>query len=1720
MIFLYGYPVANSTAYVVSIFGNLLPNNIVGELWVGGDGVSNGYLNKPELTLEKFINNPFGKGKIYKTGDLTKFLSNGAIKFIGRMDNQVKIRGFRIELSEINYRISHFNNINEVYTTISTINGEKSICTYFSSSEPIDIFELKKYLSKYLPYYMIPVSFTNLTKLPINTNGKVDKKLLPEPKITNFSHDFVEPRNETDKKLLSLVCDVLSLDKVSLADSFINIGGDSLLAITLSLNIYSKFKVKVSVQNILESKSLMELSDIIMSSNTSIENIQINKAEKSKYYPLSSAQKRIFYTHSMLGNDNIVYNISGGILMPGIIDESKINMIFKKIIQDNSSFRTSFSLVDYDIKQIVHENVPFAIKKFTHNNKIDINNIINNFTKHFDLSTAPLLRAEIHYINNSQTLLLIDSHHIIIDGSSLNLLIKEFCDLYNGVEIKNNSLEYVDFSVWENEYINSEEIKKSKEYWINQFKDFENYKVNLPTDYPIPNQMTYQGAKISKTIPVNTFKKLENLAKKLGVSPYVLFVSAFFILLNKYSMQTDITVGTPTSGRLRKEFENIIGMFVNTLVLKANVDNNLTTKDFILKIKDIVLSALEHNDYPYDILVKDLNLTSTNMSNPLFNVLFTYQNNVYTMPKINNKELKIIEANTNISKFDLSLEIVPHLSKFNLEFSTDIYNENTMNRFLDHYINILSFVLNNINTPISNICMLSDSEKNFELNNTVTKQYNLDTPVFKLFENYAKKLPDNIAITYKDKKLTYKEANSRINKFARYFKSLGINSNDIVPICMNKNIDFVCCILAIQKLGAAYLPIHPDYPVSRINYIINNSNSKFIITDRQIPNIIESIININDISLDNLSEENLNIPVFGDNLAYIIYTSGSTGNPKGIKITHKNLLNFIYSFNDCFKNKFNEKDNCLTLTNIAFDVSVCELFVPFTFGANLVIYPENTLMDIPLLYNTIKDNNVTFLYIPPNVLDDVYKYIYKNSRSTSINKILVGVEPIKNYLLNNFYTLNPDIEIVNGYGPSETTICCTFYKHNTINNPNDIVPIGRAVTNNNIYILDNNLNLSPVGVPGEICVSGSNVSLGYLNNDELTFKSFIKNPFNENSKIYKTGDIGILCENGNIKFIGRNDNQIKYKGYRIELNEITSIAKNIKDVTNAVALIQKINNIDRLCLYVTIASKNISRNYIREELHKTLPYYMIPSHIIILENLPITLNGKIDKKKLPLPTNEDIINKKDEIIPPSNNTEKLLLDIFKKILNKNDIGITSNFFEMGGDSLLAMRVQVEAISNNLKITYSDIFIHPTVYELANLKTAQSTNDNSLKDYSKYDEMLSSNTITNNMNFEYSSLGNVLLTGVTGFLGVHILDSFMKKEKGNIYCLIRAKGELSPEQRLKNTLLYYFGDKYINEINKRIFVVDGSITEFNLNLSEEEYEKLGNTINTVIHAAALVKHYGNIDAFKTANVKGTQKILDFCEKFNLKLMHISTISVSGNVFADSSYIENNFKDDVEYSETNFYINQNLDNVYIKSKFYSEALVFDAIKNGLNAYVFRIGNLTNRFSDCKFQPNYKENAFVNRFKSILKIGYAPDYLLDLYTEFTPVDYCADAIILLASHYNPKYSIFHLHNDNHVTMKRLYNIFKQFGISIQSVSSDKFANIIENLSKDENKKKYLDGIINDLTPDKQLVYDSHIKIKSQFSKYVLNKIGFNWPLISDNYIYNYLKYFIDVGYFNIKF
>ena len=1710
-----GTPIHNSHIYILDTNNLLCPPNVPGQIAIGGDCVGNGYINNQTLNNEKFINDIINPSeKMYLTGDIGFIDSNNILHYIGRNDFQVKINGFRIELDEINKNILKYHNISSSCTVVKEYHSKKYIISYYTANQQIPAQELLHFLSTQLPKYMLPYQLIQLDSLPININGKIDKKTLPDIDF-NMPSSFSIPSTLTEEKLLDLWKNILELSSISINDDFFTLGGDSLLAIKLIAFINTAFKINLTINDLFNNSTIETLGKYLDSLPSIDKNI-IPKSESKKYYPLSSAQKRVYYASSLDCNSTL-YNIAGGIIVDKTLDVKKLEKCFITLIKRHSALRTHFDMVDNDLVQMIDEKIHFKLT-LEKASTDDLNQIYTDFVKPFDLAKAPLFRTKLVELKNNKMLLLLDMHHSISDGTSLNILLQELCDLYNGLVLPEKEIDYKDFTLWEQEQFKTDTFQKSKEYWLSRYQD-EIPLLNMPTNYPRPSVQSFEGSNYHTTLPKEVFEKVHDVAKKLNITPYMLLLSCYYILLSKYTSQDDLVVGTPIVGREMPELSNMLGMFVNTLALRNKVDSSLTFTDFSNMIKENSLDSFAHQNYPFDMLVKDLNITRDTSRNPLFDVMFVYQNNGYPTIHLKDTKTEYFIPDNNISKFDLTLEVIPMDNEYSLrfEYCTKLFNKDFITRLSSHYTNILNAILENTEIKIADIDMLSEEERHqilYDFNNTKV-DYPRNKTIVDLFEEQVEKTPDNIAVVFEDQKLTYRELNEKANQLARFLLANNASLGDIVGILLDKSVESIISILGILKIGATFLPIDVNYPNERIDYMLRDSKATILLTNQSFVHKANDtaqplLIELESNYFSQYDTHNLEMEYGVDNLAYIMYTSGSTGNPKGVMVTHQNIVRLVK--NNRFIT-FDKNEHILQTGSIVFDACTFEIWGALLNGFELFIMKKEDLLDAYLLEQYLKKNKITTLWLTAPLFNQLCET--NPSMFETVKKLLTGGDVLSPKHINAVRKVCPDLTIINGYGPTEnTTFSCCF----TIDKKyTQSIPIGKPISNSTAYIVSNSGHLCPIGVPGELWVGGDGVAKGYLNNENLTNEKFIDNPFGE-GRIYKTGDLVKWLPNGNIEFMGRIDNQVKIRGFRVELSEINNQILENPLIKEAFTTIQTINNVKHICSYI-VTKNDFDLEELKLELTNYLPDYMIPSYFVTLKKLPINQNGKVDKKALPKDLNQLVsIHSFKEA---SSAEENLLLSLFKKVLSNDNIGITDNFFEVGGDSLTAMKLQVEAISNDLNIAYADIFRYGTVEKIIkNLSSKKEVKNDYNTSYDKYNRLLANNTLAiQPLECAPTTVGNVLLTGFTGFLGAHILDSFLKKETGKIYCLIRDKNNMSARERLFNVLHFYFENKYDMLVDDRIILVEGDITFEHFGLSHKDYKKLGNVINTVIHSAALVKHYGIYKDFEAINVNGTKCMVDFAKDFHLKLLHISTISVSGNNLAEGSNIDNHFGKEMDYDESNFYIGQNLENLYVKSKFEAEKIVLDAIADGLPACILRMGNLTSRFSEGKFQQNHFENAFVNRLKSFLQIGVFPESLLSLYCEFTPIDYCGDAIINIASHFNPKYTVFHLLNEKHVYLDRLFKMIHEIGIDTKLVSDEEFAKVIQNTLNNPEKKQYIEGIVNDLTADKKLVYQSEVNIKSEFTKEFLYQTGFEWPYIDIHYIKNYFKYLSNIGYFNIS-
>ncbi len=1265
-----GKPIANTQVYITDNYNNIVPIGVTGELCIAGDGVCAGYLNNEQLTNEKFIDNPFGTGKLYKTGDLAYWRNDGNICYVGRNDFQVKIRGQRIELGEIENAISSVDGVVQCAVIVREDNDNRQYICAFYTGEETDAKDFRTILSSKLPKYMVPHIFVNIDEMPLTSSGKINRNNLPEIDLNSISTEteYVAPTTEKENILVSAIEKVLKIEKVSVLDNFFDLGGDSLKSIELVSEIEDK-GYTVNVKTIFEAINIQELSKELTEKTEKEETV-----EYSSVLPATSAQMRV-YTSQFMSPDSTHYNISYMFSVEEL-DVDRLEVAINKLIDRHESLRTSFENRNGQVVQVINDNVSVTVEKLNSSNP-------NEFIRPFNLNSAPLLRVGV-YANT----VMIDMHHIIDDGSSSAIFFKELNELYMDRELK-TPVQYGEFAVT-NTYTEDDE-----KYWLDVFSE-EQSTLELSLDYSRPETQSFNGANIYTRIDNKLNEKILNKCKLLGITPYAYYMACYNILLSKFSGNEDICVGVPTSGRTSK-FLNTMGMFVNTLALRNQPTGTKTFLQFANEVKDNSINAINHQNYPQQELVK-----KTNNKKALYDVMFAYQSEEMTEITLGDKKAEVIPTPINSSKCDLSFYVYPRQNETVLmtEYCTDLYKEQTINKFINAYNSILSQSLDETK-QIKDISILTSEEESLlsSFNNT-TYTYNIpdNSTLYSLFEKASKENKDKVCIMANDSEITFADFKAYAERIDNAVRNITDEKSVIAVIC-ERSFEMYGAIYGIIRGGNAYLPIDPNYPQDRIDYILENSRAKAVITQDKFAHLVKNIPCIDATAILNSNEtvEKTACKAEENDTAYVIYTSGSTGNPKGAKISHKSAINRILWMHDFYP--LEENDVILQKTPYTFDVSVWELFWWGITGRTLCASkPDEHFLPAKILEETEK-NKVTHLHFVPSVFDLFLTYLENNPEEqykfNSVKYVFLSGEALTANHISRFYNIYDynKVELHNLYGPTECAVDVSYYP--CVPTDIDPVPIGKPIYNTQLHIVDKYLNPTPMGVIGELCIAGVNVGQGYLNNKQLTNEKFIDNPFGT-GKLYKTGDLAYWRNDGNICYVGRMDGQVKIHGQRIELGEIEKVIDEVSSV-EAVAVIVKQNNGQDVLVAFCCGNEN-SINEIFKHCENKLPQYMIPGKFQFIEKMPLNQSGKLDRKALnAIEVVFDDTSIKEE---PVTETEKLICGLFQETLGIDVVGRNENFFTLGGTSLDMISILSENMLQN--ISAADFIANPTPEKLAKI----------------------------------------------------------------------------------------------------------------------------------------------------------------------------------------------------------------------------------------------------------------------------------------------------------------------------------------------------------------------------------------------------------------------------------
>ncbi|MCB0726366.1 MAG: amino acid adenylation domain-containing protein, partial [Ignavibacteriae bacterium] len=1277
------------------------------------------------LTKERFVNDPFSKkenARLYKTGDLGRWKPDGNIEYLGRADEQVKIRGYRIELGEIENALQECELVKQAAVLVKqSAEGSKRLVGYVVPEGEYDKDEIIKYLSKRLPDYMVPAMWVKMDKLPLTQNGKVDRRALPEIDGSELmSKEYVAPRNEMETALAEIWKNLLHIDKVGIHDNFFELGGHSLLAMRVISSVRNDIGAELAIKDLFLNPNIADLAEHIETQKKKSLLPSIEVQIRPELIPLSFSQERLWFIDRLVGS--IQYHLPAVLRLKGQLNVEALEKALQSIINRHEVIRTVIQDVNGKGYQKIKDKDTWKLQitddsKYKGDKKVLQNHINELILAPFDLTKDHMLRCNLIKLNDDEYILVMTMHHIASDGWSISIIVNELLEFYKAYEenrepvLKPLQIQYADYSIWQKNYLQAEILEEKINYWKKQLRFVD--PLELPTDFTRPAVQSIRGAVYGFSIDKELSEAIKKLSKEKGTTLFMTLLAAFNVLLYRYSGQNDISVGTPVAGRMQEETEELIGFFINTLTLRNEVNNETPFNELLNKIKTTTLEAYEHQDVPFEKVVESVVKQRDQSRSPLFQVMFVFQNTPEAKQlQLGNVELSFQEYEYTTSMFDFTLNMFETLNGLqgSFQYCTDLFSEDTIKRMIVHFKELLSSIVNNPDEKAGLLTMLSESEENTILSDFKGKEtdYPKDKTIVDLFEEQSAKTPDNIALAFKGSTMSYKDLNERSNKLAHYLISKGLKQESFVPICIERGFDMIVGIFGILKAGGVYVPVDPDYPEDRIRYVTEDTKASIVISSKESSSKISSpengeVINIDEIDteLESQSVKNPGLKIKPQDLAYVIYTSGSTGKPKGVMIEHYNVVRLFMNDSPLFD--FNEKDVWTMFHSFCFDFSVWEMYGALFYGGKLIIVSKVLTKDASLYSDLIISENVTVMNQTPSAFYVLQENLISKSKNISVRYVIFGGEALNPSKLLPWKQAFPECKLINMYGITETTVHVTFQEIGPEHLKSGNSIIGKPIPTLNSYILDSNLKLVPVGVPGEINVGGAGLARGYLNAEDLSKQKFIPNPYLNKSgeRIYRSGDLGKWHPDGRMEYLGRIDEQVKIRGFRIELGEIESVVLESGLVKNTVVIAKEDKHgIKSLIGYVVgNDSETFDKQKLIAYLKSKLPEYMVPLLWVELDELPLTSNGKIDRKALPDPDVSELTS--NEYAPPTNEIEGALVGIWQELLNVKNIGINDNFFELGGHSLLALQLfgSIEKLSGR-KFPISTLFNSPTIKELA------------------------------------------------------------------------------------------------------------------------------------------------------------------------------------------------------------------------------------------------------------------------------------------------------------------------------------------------------------------------------------------------------------------------------------
>ncbi|KAF9955515.1 hypothetical protein BGZ72_003654 [Mortierella alpina] len=1657
-----GVRLQDQRVYVLDTRGQPVPVGAVGELHISGAGVARGYMNRPELTAERFIVDPFVVNaketiRMYKTGDLVRYLPDGNLMYIARNDHQVKIRGFRIELGEIQARLGEHPLVSDCIVIALGEQVNKRLVAYVAAkaieqdkdnadgeSSQLAMI-LRTHLAGRLPEYMIPSAFVRMDALPLNNNGKVDRRALPDPGEEAVAREaYAEPEGEIEAALASIWAELLRLDRVSRNDSFFTLGGHSLLAVRM-MNRVASLGAQVPLAALFASPRLSDFAVEIQArlGKDSIFLPPIVSVPRSDMMPLSFAQQRMWFLAQLDGVSD-TYHIPLAIRLRGTLNREAWQRAMDDIFARHEALRTVFVAVNGQpyMKVLAPEGVP--VEHIDLRREADIDGqlatlVAKDLNTSFDLARGPLIRSTLIQTADDEHILSLNQHHIISDGWSMSIMTRELSELYaahckgQSNTLPQLSVQYPDYTTWQRQWFSGDRLKEQAEYWRTTLTGAP-VLTELPTDRPRPARQSLVGSRIPVAFSAELTASLNRLSQEHGVTMFMTVLTAWSAVLSRLSGQDDIVIGTPSANRSRQEMETMMGLFVNTLALRVDLSAEPTVRSLLDRVRQRTLAAYEHQDLPFEQVVEVVQPPRKMDHTPLFQVMFSWQNNEASEWELPGLQASRYKLAYDVVQFDLELDLYEENGQIvgSLSYSTALFDQTTVERYIGYLGTMLQSLPDDVDQPINSIDILSPAEQTLVLQtwNATEQTYPTHECMHHLFERQVERTPQEVALVYEEDVLSYAELNARANRLAHYLIELGIRPDSRVAICVERSLAMVIGSMAILKAGGAFVPLDPAYASERLRTILSDAAPSVLLVDAAgLKSLgqadLSSMTVVDPNSPISYPSTNAEVPgLTSRHLAYIIYTSGSTGKPKGVMLEHRGLANLCQTHT-----KFcgiQEHTRLMQFASFSFDASVWDIMLPLSSGAALYLPPDCIRMDRDALWKYMGRHSITHASFTPSFLQDGKDLPPLNNHLT----LILGGEALSPSLLHNL--TRQSITVINDYGPTEVTVSAATWRCPE-NFEDTIVPIGRPVIHARLYVLDAHRRPVPLGAVGELYVGGVAVARGYLNRPELTSEMFIPDPYSSDAegRMYRTGDLVRYLPDGNLVYLGRKDNQVKIRGFRVELGEIESCLMDHPAVSEAVIVVLGEASEKRLVAYVV--SEPIERLALQLRAHvaANLPRYMVPEAFVRLQAMPLTSNDKLDRNALPAPDAssyalEECDNVDGQLEPELDPTQLTIHTIWKQLLPSSPtwIPLTESFFDLGGHSILATRLIFEMRRVcDVDLPLSIVFRSPTIEGMAKEVTRArldaleqlETDQKSLKeknaaveqdkafDYgADFEELCRTeiqevyNRVARQDKGDYQTF---FLTGATGFLGAFILSKLLVSDRtARVICLARALTEEKALDRVRSCGVAHLTWNEDWVTSGRLSAVKGDLDLDRFGLAPEVWDRCCRDVDIIIHNGAAVNGVLPYDKVRAANVLGTLQGIKMASTYHTKSFHfVSSTSVLetahyrklSDVLAQTGTRGIPETDDLEGAR------QGLHSGYGQSKWVAEKLVMASNKNGLPATIIRPGYIVGH---TRTGVTNTGDIIWRLIKGCVEIGSAPK--MNAPVDFSPVDYVAHCVVSVAT------------------------------------------------------------------------------------------------------------------------